>query len=135
MCAADTPPPLPSLRLRQVEKGAIVGAGALVTPGTTVPSGQIWAGSPAKFVRAVSAEEAAFLTRASEHMAALSTAHLVENAKTFEEVLADEDAREEMRIDPDYYDHLGIQPPHGVETTTGPDGRVRVVDGSDPRLG
>ena len=29
----------------QVQKGAIVAAGALLTPGKTVPSGQIWAGA------------------------------------------------------------------------------------------
>uniref|UniRef100_A0A7S1STA9 Gamma carbonic anhydrase n=1 Tax=Tetraselmis chuii TaxID=63592 RepID=A0A7S1STA9_9CHLO len=119
-----------------VEKGAIVGAGSMVTPGTTVPSGQIWAGNPAKLVRAVTAEEAAFLTRAAEHLSALSTVHLVENAKTFEEVLEEAEVREEIRTtDPDYYDHMGIHPPQGVETVTGPDGRVRVVDGDDPRLG
>ena len=34
-----------------VEAGAIVGAGALVPPGATIPANQIWAGSPAKFIR------------------------------------------------------------------------------------
>lgn len=29
----------------------MVAAGALVTPGTVIPSGQVWAGSPAKFLR------------------------------------------------------------------------------------
>lgn len=36
-----------------VEKGALVAAGALVTPGKRVPAGQMWAGSPAKYVRDV----------------------------------------------------------------------------------
>ncbi len=34
-----------------VESGALVAAGALVTPGKRVPSGQLWAGSPAKYIR------------------------------------------------------------------------------------
>lgn len=29
----------------------MVAAGALVPPGTVIPSGQVWAGSPAKFIR------------------------------------------------------------------------------------
>lgn len=35
----------------QVESRSVVAAGALVTPGTVIPSGQVWAGSPAKFLR------------------------------------------------------------------------------------
>ncbi len=37
--------------LAVVEKGAMVAAGAVVTPGKRVKSGQIWAGSPAKYWR------------------------------------------------------------------------------------
>ncbi|MCZ8123192.1 MAG: gamma carbonic anhydrase family protein [Tagaea sp.] len=40
-----------------VEKGGWVAAGALVTPGKRVKSGELWAGSPAKFFRAVTADE------------------------------------------------------------------------------
>lgn len=40
-----------------VETGAMVAAGALVTPGKRVPSGELWAGRPAKFWRAVTPEE------------------------------------------------------------------------------
>ena len=42
----------PTLRmLPQVESRTVVAAGALVPPGTVIPSGQVWAGSPAKFIR------------------------------------------------------------------------------------
>ncbi len=37
--------------------GSMVAAGALVTPGAQVPAGQLWAGSPAKFRRAVTEKE------------------------------------------------------------------------------
>ena len=40
-----------------VESHAMVAAGAMVTPGKRVPSGELWAGSPAKFMRHLSAEE------------------------------------------------------------------------------
>ncbi len=37
-----------------VESGALVAASALVPPGKRVPAGQLWAGSPARFVRSIS---------------------------------------------------------------------------------
>ena len=40
-----------------VAAGSIVAAGALVTPGKQIPSGQLWAGSPARYVRDVTAAE------------------------------------------------------------------------------
>ncbi len=45
-----------------VESGAMVAAGALVTPGKRVPRGELWAGSPAKLMRALTGQEAAGLT-------------------------------------------------------------------------
>ena len=44
-----------------VEKGAFVAAGALVTPGKRVPSGELWAGQPARFVRKVSDKDRAIM--------------------------------------------------------------------------
>lgn len=41
----------PRPRCAQVESRTVVAAGALVPPGTVIPSGQVWAGSPAKFIR------------------------------------------------------------------------------------
>ena len=40
-----------------VEGDAMLAAGALLTPGKTVPAGELWAGRPAKFLRALSPEE------------------------------------------------------------------------------
>lgn len=50
-----------------VESGAMVAAGALVTPGKRVPSGQLWAGSPAKVFRDLTAEEKAFFAVSAEN--------------------------------------------------------------------
>jgi len=44
-----------------VEAGAMVAAGAVVEPGTVVASGQLWGGVPARLMRALKKEEAAFL--------------------------------------------------------------------------
>jgi carbonic anhydrase/acetyltransferase-like protein (isoleucine patch superfamily) len=45
----------------QIEKGAMVAAGAIVGPGTIIPAGEIWGGKPAKHLRALTPEEQAFL--------------------------------------------------------------------------
>lgn len=42
-----------------VERGAMVAAGALIAPGKRVGAGQLWAGTPAKYVRDVTPEETA----------------------------------------------------------------------------
>jgi len=42
-----------------VEGGGMVAAGALLTPGKRVRAGEIWAGSPAKYMRAMSEDEKA----------------------------------------------------------------------------
>lgn len=50
-----------------VEAGAQVAAGALVTPGKRIPSGQIWAGSPAKYFRGLTEEEQRFIPVSAEN--------------------------------------------------------------------
>ncbi|MEM7444233.1 MAG: gamma carbonic anhydrase family protein [Pseudomonadota bacterium] len=55
-----------------VESGAMVAAGALVTPGKRVKSGELWAGSPARPMRALSAEERARFKWSADHYAALA---------------------------------------------------------------
>lgn len=59
-----------------VESGGWVAAGALVTPGKRVPNGQIWAGNPARFLRTISPEEAAFIATSSENYIALAQQYL-----------------------------------------------------------
>jgi len=52
----------------KVEQGGMLAAGSLLTSGKTVGAGQMWAGSPAKFFRAITQEEAAqFASRADEY--------------------------------------------------------------------
>ncbi len=55
-----------------VETGAMVAAGALVTPGRRVPAGELWAGTPARFVRKVRADEQAEWQHLVEHYAELA---------------------------------------------------------------
>lgn len=49
-----------------IESNSIVAAGAVVLPETLVPSGQLWAGNPAIFVRDVTDEEIANLEKVSK---------------------------------------------------------------------
>ncbi|WP_025898515.1 gamma carbonic anhydrase family protein [Sneathiella glossodoripedis] len=55
-----------------VESGAMVAAGALLTPNKRVPTGELWGGSPAKFLRKLSDEEVANLTSGAKHYAELA---------------------------------------------------------------
>lgn len=46
-----------------VEEGGMLAAGALLTPGKRVQSGQLWAGSPARYMREVGEAERAVMER------------------------------------------------------------------------
>ncbi|HJT08559.1 MAG TPA: gamma carbonic anhydrase family protein [Stellaceae bacterium] len=55
-----------------VESGAWVAAGAVVTPGKCVPKGQLWAGTPARYLRDVTPEEAVYIERLPQQYARLA---------------------------------------------------------------
>ena len=50
-----------------VESGAYIAAGSLVTPNKRVPTGQMWAGNPAKYFRDLKPEEIAFIPESANH--------------------------------------------------------------------
>ncbi|KAL6747015.1 mitochondrial NADH:ubiquinone oxidoreductase 32 kDa subunit [Haematococcus lacustris] len=68
-----------------VESGSIVAAGALVPPNTHIPSGQVWAGNPARMLRPVEEEELQFIKASARNYAELANTHKFENGKVFEE--------------------------------------------------
>eukprot|EP00978_Attheya_sp_CCMP212_P002368 scaffold4852_cov50-Attheya_sp.AAC.5 len=87
-----------------VESRAKVSAGAVVTPGTTVKSGELWAGAPAKMVRALTPDEIASMLESVEETANLAAMHATECSKSYEELVADEAAmRDKAERDPDYW--------------------------------
>ncbi|TAH32797.1 MAG: gamma carbonic anhydrase family protein [Alphaproteobacteria bacterium] len=55
---------------------AIVAAGALVTPGKKVLTGQLWAGRPAKYVRELTADERKHLSWSAQHYVRLAKDYL-----------------------------------------------------------
>jgi gamma-carbonic anhydrase len=58
-----------------VETGAWIAAGAVVTPGKRVKSGELWAGTPARRLRAVTAEEMHYIETLPERYAELAEQH------------------------------------------------------------
>jgi len=65
-----------------VEKNAQVSSGSVVTQGKTVPSGELWAGSPAKFVRKLEDTEIQAVQETSENFFNLAKIHDAETQKT-----------------------------------------------------
>lgn len=59
-----------------VERGAMVAAGALVTPGKRVPSGQLWAGRPAKPMRELREQEIDDIAESAAHYGSLAAEYL-----------------------------------------------------------
>ncbi|KAK4490669.1 hypothetical protein RD792_001360 [Penstemon davidsonii] len=69
-----------------VEKNAMVAAGALVRQNTRIPSGEVWGGNPAKFLRKLTDEEIAFISQSAINYSNLAQAHAAENAKEFDKI-------------------------------------------------
>nr|QEI21538.1 carbonic anhydrase [Zygophyllum xanthoxylum] len=68
-----------------VEKLAMVAAGALVRQNTTIHSGEVWGGSPAKFLRKLTEEEMSFISQSASNYSNLAKVHAAVNAKSLEE--------------------------------------------------
>ena len=64
-----------------VETGGMVAAGALVTPNKRIPSGQLWAGSPAKYFRDMTQQEKDYLPWSAEHYVNLGKNYLSAQAE------------------------------------------------------
>lgn len=58
-----------------VEGFAMLAAGALLSPGKTIPSGQLWAGRPAKYMRDLKPDELEYLRWSAPHYVELGRAH------------------------------------------------------------
>jgi hypothetical protein len=77
-----------------VESYAVIAAGAVLPRNSKVPSGQIWAGNPAKYLRDVTPEERDSIREHHSEVKNLAAIHSEENEKTFEEIFEDEYAKE-----------------------------------------
>ncbi|KAF8049648.1 hypothetical protein N665_2159s0002 [Sinapis alba] len=68
-----------------VEKQAVVHSGALVRQNTRIPSGEVWGGNPAKFLRKVTDKERAFFSSSAVDYSNLARVHASENTKNLDE--------------------------------------------------
>jgi carbonic anhydrase/acetyltransferase-like protein (isoleucine patch superfamily) len=74
-----------------VKKHATLAPGAVLAPGKVVPSGQLWAGVPAKYVRELTAEEIAKIKDTAAANFELSSLHKEETKKDYKTVVEDEE--------------------------------------------
>jgi len=88
----------------KVESYGFVAAGAVIPENTTVPSYQVWAGNPAKYLRDLTNEEKEILDEHHQELQELAKVHSEETEKTMREVLNyyDQEAEEEM-YEPEEY--------------------------------
>lgn len=92
-----------------VEKHAMVAAGALVRQNTRIPSGEVWGGNPAKFLRKLTDEEIAFISESATNYSNLALAHAAENAKPFDEIEFEKVLRKKyVRHDEEYDSMIGV---------------------------
>ncbi|KAL9262118.1 Gamma carbonic anhydrase 1, mitochondrial-like protein [Drosera capensis] len=92
-----------------VEKNGMVAAGALVRQNTKIPSGEVWGGNPARFLRKLTDEEIAFISESAINYSNLAQVHATENAKSFDEIEFEKVLRKKFaRKDEEYDSMLGI---------------------------
>eukprot|EP00607_Mallomonas_marina_P004230 CAMPEP_0182427128 /NCGR_PEP_ID=MMETSP1167-20130531/14933_1 /TAXON_ID=2988 /ORGANISM="Mallomonas Sp, Strain CCMP3275" /LENGTH=200 /DNA_ID=CAMNT_0024609097 /DNA_START=252 /DNA_END=854 /DNA_ORIENTATION=- len=87
----------------KIEKHSILGAGSILPPGKVLPSGQYWAGSPAVFVRPLTAEEITSIPVKAVQGAELATVHTKETLKTWQMIEEDELEKEQIQDRNGYY--------------------------------
>ena len=63
----------------RIESHGMLAAGAMLTYGKIVPSGELWAGSPAKFMRKLKDEELEMFEWSYEHYCKLAVEHKANN--------------------------------------------------------
>lgn len=64
-----------------VESFGMLAAGSLLTPGKRVPSGQLWGGSPARYMRDLAPDEIEMIKKSAPHYVELGQVHKVEISK------------------------------------------------------
>lgn len=72
-----------------IENGSVVAAGAVVAPGTVVPKNQIWAGSPARYLRDIKPEEKESIAENRDELVELSGVLVEETEKSQHELFID----------------------------------------------
>lgn len=79
-----------------MSKHSALGAGAVLTKGKTIPTGQYWSGVPASYARDISEKEIAAMAANSLKFAKMCRLHKAESEKSFR------DLQEEQNVPEDY---------------------------------
>jgi len=96
-----------------VKSNAVVAPGAVVPPGKVVGSGELWSGTPAKFLRNLTPEEIEGISAVAAEIEASAELHALECGKSYQQIEADLDAFEDSNTrHPEYW-----QKPIGDEVT------------------
>jgi len=82
----------------KVSTNSIVAPASIVTPGTTIPSGELWSGSPAKKERALTSEEIAEISESAHDTLELAYLHSVENSKDYKQLIEEEEDRLDRKL-------------------------------------
>jgi len=87
----------------EVSKNSMLAAGSVLAAGVKVPSGQLWAGNPAKFVCDLTAEDIDGMIKSAELTSAMSAMHHEECWKDLQQIEQDhKDYKTENERDPEY---------------------------------
>ena len=62
--------------LSEVNENAMLAAGSLVPPGKIIPSGELWGGRPARFMRKLTIEEIAFIQISADNYSILARQYI-----------------------------------------------------------
>ena len=60
----------------EIESDAMLAAGAMLTPGKRIPSGQLWSGRPARYVRDLTPDQIAGMQKGTAHYVDVAHAHM-----------------------------------------------------------
>lgn len=124
----------------QILDGATIGtnvfieSGSIVTPGTKVPDGEVWSGSPAKSVRKVTKEDIEYIQGHSTEMSSLALLHAGENEKDYKTLAKDEEDYEDKMYRADDYWQPTDEDPNDVLGQGAP-GRIFDSTLSEPEEG
>lgn len=91
----------------KISKFAMVAAGSIVNAKTIIPSGQLWSGIPAVYLRDLTSAEIASISKNAASNVELSTIHSLEVAKSWETIETEEyDYEQKVNRNESYYKRL-----------------------------
>jgi carbonic anhydrase/acetyltransferase-like protein (isoleucine patch superfamily) len=97
-----------------VATNSVIAPASVVTPGTKVPSAELWGGSPAKKIRALTSEEVAAIAESAHDTLELAYLHAVENSKDYKQLIEEEEDRLDRKLRKDAWFDPNIPDPEDV---------------------